>query len=88
MAKDKNINVGTKFTGDARGFKSAAGDAQKASKALADKSKKDSKGLKTNFDSLGGSIGGVGGKMGAFFAAISAGFKTLGKVMKLVRLVL
>jgi hypothetical protein len=69
MAK-RGIDVGVEITGSAKGFKSAAEDAQKATAALKSKASSDSKGIAAAFQSMGGAIGRA-------VKGISAAFKAL-----------
>jgi hypothetical protein len=66
----KGIDVGVEITGSAKGFKSAAEDAQKATAALKSKASSDSKGIAAAFQSMGGAIGRA-------VKGISAAFKAL-----------
>ncbi len=71
MAK-KGIDVGVQITGSAKGFKSAAEDAQKATAALKSKASSDSKGIAAAFQSMGGAIGrAVRGMSDAFKALLA-----------------
>ena len=56
---NKEITTGVKFTGDAKGFKSAAEDAKKATASLKQSAKKDSGAISGSFKGIEDSIGGI-----------------------------
>jgi len=81
MARNKNISVGVKIDGEAKGFKSASEDAKKASKNLALQTGKDSKKMGGFFGSVGNKIGGFGQKMGGVIGQVASAISGAMKIL-------
>ena len=72
MARRKGVTVGVTIDGEAKGFKSASEDAQKASKALADRSKKHGQGMQATFRKITMAMGPIALAIGAVVGAFKA----------------
>lgn len=72
MARNKGVSVGVEITGNAKGFKSAAEDAAKASAKLKDKATKDASGIGKAFTSMGGAVGNAARAVSNAFKLIVA----------------
>lgn len=75
MGRNKDISVGVKITGNAKGFKAASEDAAKAVEKLHAKSKAGSSGISGAFKSLGGALDGLS----PAFSRATQGAAALGK---------
>jgi hypothetical protein len=66
---NKGISVGVEIKGDAKGFKSAAADAQRATENLRKKAQEHSAGISSSFKDIAMAAGGIGLSLGALKGA-------------------